>query len=63
MCKYCHKKGHIISECFKLKNKEKHTEKKNEHINTDTAEASVVADETEGTIFLATNNSFKSNNE
>jgi len=35
----------------------------NEHKNTNTAEASIVADETERTIFLATNNSFKSNNE
>ncbi|KAH0714096.1 hypothetical protein KY284_007001 [Solanum tuberosum] len=63
VCKYCHKKGHIISECYKLKNKEKHKENKHEHQNTDPAEASVAADESDGTIFLATSNSFKSNDE
>ncbi|KAH0635804.1 hypothetical protein KY289_035719 [Solanum tuberosum] len=46
-----------------LKNKEKHKEIKYEHQNTDPAEASVVADEYDGTIYLATSNSFKSNDE
>ncbi|KAF3635341.1 hypothetical protein FXO38_08304 [Capsicum annuum] len=63
VCKYCHKKGHLIFECYKLKNKEKRKENKNEHQNADSAKASVTADESERTIFLATNNSFKSNDE
>ncbi|KAF3642236.1 Polygalacturonase [Capsicum annuum] len=63
VCKYCHKKGHLISECYKLKNKEKEKENKNEHQNVDSTEASVAADESEGTIFLETNSSFKSNDE
>ncbi|KAF3623392.1 hypothetical protein FXO38_30780 [Capsicum annuum] len=42
---------------------EKRKENKNEHQNVDSAEASVAADESEGTIFLVTNKSFKSNNE
>ncbi|KAH0632790.1 hypothetical protein KY284_035576 [Solanum tuberosum] len=48
---------------YELKNKEKHKEIKYEHQNTDPAEASVVADEYDGTIYLATSNSFKSNDE
>ncbi|KAF3630196.1 putative protease 2-like [Capsicum annuum] len=42
---------------------EKCKENKNEHQNADSAETSVAADESEGTIFLATNNSFESNDE
>ncbi|KAH0655443.1 hypothetical protein KY285_030325 [Solanum tuberosum] len=60
VCKYCHKK---VSECYKLKNKEKHKENKHEHQNTDPAEVSIIDDESDGTIFLATSNSFKSNDE
>ncbi|KAF3668075.1 hypothetical protein FXO37_09705 [Capsicum annuum] len=42
---------------------EKRNKNKNEHQNADSGEASVAADDSEGTIFLATNNSFKSNDE
>ncbi|KAF3664812.1 putative protease 2-like [Capsicum annuum] len=42
---------------------EKCKENKNEHQNADSAKTSVAADESEGTIFLATNNSFESNDE
>ncbi|XP_070015224.1 uncharacterized protein [Nicotiana sylvestris] len=56
-CRYCHKKGHIIFECYELKNKEKHKERKNEHKDTYTAVVSVATDEIEGIILLATKTS------
>ena len=62
VCNYCKKKGHVISDCFKLKNKEKQKGKFVER-NTESAEASIAADENDGTIFCATENNFRSNNE
>jgi hypothetical protein len=56
VCNYCYKKGHIISEYFKLKNKDKYKEK-----STDTVKASVV--ESEGNIFFVTDNKIRSENE
>ncbi|PHU29315.1 hypothetical protein BC332_01408 [Capsicum chinense] len=53
--------GHIRFDCPKLQNKGK--VKKNEHENSDTAEASVAADEIEGAISLVTENISCSNNE
>ncbi|KAF3623627.1 hypothetical protein FXO38_30648 [Capsicum annuum] len=60
VCYYYHKKGHIKFNCPKLQNKGK--VKKNEHGDSDTAEASVAADEIEGAIFLVTENISCSNN-
>jgi hypothetical protein len=58
VCYYYHKKGHIKSECFKLKNKDKHKEK-----SIDAAEASVVTDENEENIFLVIDNRTRFENE
>ena len=57
ICNYCKKKGHIKADCFKLKNKNKLEENRN------TAEASIAADESDGTIFVATANVVKSSDE
>lgn len=43
ICKYCKKKGHVIADCFKLKNKEKRQEEKSKNI----AEAGVAKDESD----------------
>ena len=60
ICNYCKKKGHIKADCYKLKNKEK---SKVEQNNSNTAEASVAADENEGIIFVATEDKVRSNKE
>lgn len=43
ICKYCKKKGPVIADCFKLKNKEKRQEEKSKN----TAEAGVAKDESD----------------
>ena len=58
-CNYCKKKGHIKADCFKLKNKEKN----NNSQNNNTAEASVAADESDGTVFIASANVVRSSDE
>ncbi|PHT26930.1 hypothetical protein CQW23_33461 [Capsicum baccatum] len=61
VCHYRHTKGHIRFDCPKLQNKGK--VKKNEHEDSDTAEASVAANEIEGAIVLVTENISCFNNE
>ena len=61
-CRYCHKMGHIKSDCFKLKNKLKQKEKFVEK-TIESAEASVASDENFGNIFFATDDRTKSKNE
>ncbi|KAG6433809.1 hypothetical protein SASPL_105426 [Salvia splendens] len=58
-CNYCKKKGHIKADCFKLKNKEKN----NINQNNNTGEASVAADESDGTVFIASANVVRSSDE
>ncbi|KAG6388780.1 hypothetical protein SASPL_150216 [Salvia splendens] len=58
-CNNCKKKGHIKADCFKLKNKEKN----NINQNNNTGEASVAADESDGTVFIASANVVRSSDE
>ena len=61
-CRYCHKMGHIKSDCFKLKNKLKQKEKFVEK-TTESAEVSVATDEIVGNIFSAIDDRTRSKNE
>ena len=61
-CRYCHKMGHIKSDCFKLKNKLKQKEKFVEK-TTESAEVSVATDENVGNIFSAIDDRTRSKNE
>ena len=61
-CRYCHKMGHIKSDCFKLKNKLKQKGKIIEK-TTKSAEASVATDENVGNIFSAIDDRTRSKNE
>ncbi|KAL8158649.1 hypothetical protein V2J09_000186 [Rumex salicifolius] len=61
-CKYCKKQGHEIAECFKLKNK-KLKEDSNQDKSSEKSEASVVANDSEGDVFLAFDLDDKAKNE
>ena len=61
-CRYCHKMGHIKSDCFKLKHKLKQKGKSVEK-TTESAEASVASDENVKNIFFATDDRTMSKNE
>ena len=61
-CRYCHKMGHIKSDCFKLKNKLKQKEKFVEK-TIESAEVSVAIDENVGNIFSAIDDRTRSKNE
>ena len=56
-CNYCKKKGHLLEECYKLQNKEKRKNDNKNQGKPDTAQANVADEDSDGFVFLATNES------
>ena len=62
-CNYCKKKGHIVTECYKLQNKKKNGQQNDKgKQNEDTINADVVEEKALGVLF-ATNDNSRSINE
>lgn len=62
-CRYCKKTNHIISDCYKLKNKLEREEKAKGKKIEKNAEADVVENDSDGDVLLATNTEQRGKNE
>lgn len=52
VCNYCHKKGHIKSECFKLKNKKEYKDKDEHDDKQKSIDANFGVDESNGDVLF-----------